>query len=423
MRTAVALLLVAVTGACGDDPCDPEEPGVICTIAGGDAVEASGDDGPAIDARFNEPQDVARAPDGSLWVLDFNNYNIRAIGSDGIIRRVAGTTRLGDSPEPGLTSTPCLEASFNHTPTLHFADGYAYLASWHNRRIKRIDLETMEVENYAGNGVAEQYYGDGGPAVDAAVDLVASVTTDPQGQIVFMSQADQVLRRVNLDGTVERIAGFCIVGERDAPCAPGQVPTKCPEPSNKYTCGHLGYCSDFCTPSFGGDGGPAVEARMAQGAGQSTKPGGRLLYDQGGNLIFADRDNNRIRKIDTAGIITTIAGNGDAGYAGDGGPATAASLYGPIDLALGDDGTIYFTDTANSCVRKIATDGTIWTVAGTCAPSPAGAPPSGGGFAGDGGPATEALLRWPYGIEVVGNKMYIADSFNNRVRVVNLTPP
>jgi hypothetical protein len=352
--------------ACGsDEPCDPEAPGTICTIAGGDEVRSVGDNGPAIDARFNEPQDVVLAPDGSLWITDFNFYNIRAIGTDGIIRRVAGTTRLGDSPEPGLTEQPCLESSFNHTPTLAFHEGYAYLAAWHNRRIKRINLATMTVENYAGTGVPEKYFGDGGPALEAAVDLPASVAIDPQGRVVFMSQSDQVIRRVNLDGTIERIVGFCIAGEQVTQCAPGQVPQQCPG-SSRYTCGHLSLCDDFCWPAYGGDGGPALDARLAQGYSQSTKPGGRLLYDRA------------------------------------------------------DDGTLYFTDTANSCVRKIAPDGIISTVAGRCTPTQSGTPPSGGGFGGDGGPAEKARLSWPYGIELVGNKLYIADSFNHRIRVVNL---
>jgi hypothetical protein len=418
--TFVSFGALAALSACGgDDACDPDAPGTICTIAGGDEIVARGDDGPAIDARFNEPQDVIAAPDGSLWITDFNFYNLRAIGPDGIIRRVAGTTMLGDSPPEGMTEQPCLEAAFNHFPTLHFHDGYAYMAAWHNRRIKRIKLDTMTIENYAGTGAAEQYYGDGGPKDLAAVDLPSGVTTDPMGRVVWMSQADQVIRRVDLDGTVERIVGFCIAGEQVTACAPGQVPTQCPG-NSRYTCGDVSLCEDTCWPSFGGDGGLAINARIAQGYGQSAKPGGRLLYDPEGNLFFADRDNNRIRKVDTNGIISTVAGNGTGGYSGDGGPALDASLYLPIDVELAPDGTLYFTDTGNNCVRKVAPDGIISTVAGSCASSPTGSPPVGGGFSGDGGKATEAQLKWPFGIELVGNKLYIADSFNHRVRVVNL---
>lgn len=422
IKALVAVVALGGATACGetDDTCDPDAPKSICTIAGTGEVLAVGDNGPALEAGFNEPQDVIKAPDGTLWVTDFNFYTIRAIDpSDGIIRRVAGIPALlGDSPEPGLTETPCLESSFNHTPTLHFHDGYAYLASWHNRRIKRIELSTMTVSNYAGRGVPEFYDGDGGAALFAAVDLPSGVASDPDGQIVWMDQANQVIRRVNTDGTIERIAGSCIAGEHVEQCSPGEVPTACPS-SNKFTCGSLALCEDFCTPGFSGDGGLATEARLAQGAGQSTKPGGRLVYD-GAVLYFADRDNNRIRRIDAAGIITTVAGNGIAGYGGDGGLATEASLNHPIDLALAPDGSLYITDTANSCIRKVDPAGIITTVAGICTPSESGVAPNGGAFSGDGGPAVDARLSWPYGIELDGTKLYIADSFNQRIRVVNL---
>ncbi|HUH03210.1 MAG TPA: hypothetical protein VML75_14535, partial [Kofleriaceae bacterium] len=99
------------------------------------------------------------------------------------------------------------------------------------------------------------------------------------------------------------------------------------------------------------------------------------------------------------------------GYSGDGGPALEATLYNPVDLALGDDGTLYFTDVYNHCVRAIDTGGTIRTVAGVC-----GQP----GTRGDGGPATEALLKRPYGVEIDGNKLYIADTGNNVIRAITL---
>ena len=108
----------------------------------------------------------------------------------------------------------------------------------------------------------------------------------------------------------------------------------------------------MCSPGFAGDGGPAIDARLAQHSGAGALPGGRLIYDSQGNLFIADTHNHRIRKVDTDGIITTIAGTGATGYLGDGGPATEARLDSPIDIALAGDGTLYVTDTANSCVRR-----------------------------------------------------------------------
>jgi sugar lactone lactonase YvrE len=195
----------------------------------------------------------------------------------------------------------------------------------------------------------------------------------------------------------------------------GQVPTQCPG-SNKLVCGSPETeCTKPCTPGYGGDGAIALDARMAQPFGQSADPAGRITFDLAGNLIFADTDNNRIRKVDAAGIITTLAGTGVAGYSGDDGPAAQAQVNRPVDVETAPDGTIYFSDAFNSCVRKIDTSGTISTVAGMCSSNP-----KDHGFDGDGGSPLEAKLDRPAGIEIVGKKLYICDSYNNRVRVVNL---
>ena len=417
MRTAaVALVCGAALAGCGadDGPCDPTAPNTICTIAGSGQQGLSGDHGPAIAADLYVPQDTAIAPNGEVWLLDFNNYLVRAIDAAGTIRTVVGTGFVADDPPPGETQTPALQASFNHTPDLFFHDGYLYLAAWHNSRVKRVRLSDMMVENFAGTGKRTYYTGDEGPAIDASVDLPSSVGVDPAGNVVIMDQANQVVRMVDSAGVIHRIAGKCVV-DLDSPCAPGVEPVACPG-SNKFACGDLATeCEKPCTPGYGGDGGPALEARLGQPYGQAADPAGRLIYDHAGNLLLADTDNNRIRKVDTAGIITTIAGTGVEGFSGDGGPATQAKINHPIDLAVGDDDTLYFTDTRNNCVRKIDPAGMISTVAGQCSPNP-----SDRGFAGDGGSPREAKLNRPYGIDLRGKKLYVTDSYNNRIRVVNL---
>ena len=121
----------------------------------------------------------------------------------------------------------------------------------------------------------------------------------------------------------------------------------CPAPSDKLTCGgdpSTDVCQEQCTGAFSGDGGPALEMRMNQPFKQFAYPQGRLVYDKAGNLYFADSGNNRVRIIDTQGIVHTVAGNGTGGYTGDGGPATQAELDQPIDLAMADDGTLYIAD-------------------------------------------------------------------------------
>jgi RHS repeat-associated protein len=155
------------------------------------------------------------------------------------------------------------------------------------------------------------------------------------------------------------------------------------------------------TPGFSGDGGPANLAQVYQPYGVAVAPDG--------TIYLADSFNNRIRKIDPTGVITTIAGNGIAGYSGDGGPATQATVSAPTGMALAPDGTLYFAEPGNQRVRKISPTGIITTVAGTGTT----------GFSGDGGPATQAQLNYPWGVAVAPDgSLYIADYQNARVRKV-----
>jgi DNA-binding beta-propeller fold protein YncE len=415
LQLALLAALAAPVAACDDGPCDPDAPNTICTVVGSGEQGLNGEGGPATSAALYVPQDTAISPDGELWVLDFNNYMIRAVHADGTIEAVIGNGQVGDSPPPEVPAMPALSATFNHTTDLFFHDGYLYLSAWHNSRIKRVRLSDMMIENFAGLGRRTYYDGDEGPALAASLDLPSSIALDPKtGNIVIMDQANQVVRSIDAAGNIHRIAGKCVV-DLDVACPAGVQPTQCPG-SNKFTCGDLATeCAKVCTAGYGGDGGPALEARIAQPVGQAADPAGRVAYDHEGNLLIADTENDRIRKIDSAGIITTIAGTGSAGYSGDDGPAVAAKINHPIDVAVGDDNTVYFTDVGNSCVRKIDAAGTISTVAGQCSPDP-----KAHGFSGDGGDPRKAKLDRPYGIELHGQKLYIADSYNNRIRVVNL---
>ena len=423
MKTALLLALAALP-ACSDPasdvidvppPCDPTVPNTICTIVGSGAQGRDGDGRPAIDAEMYVPQDTAMSPDGEVWVLDFNNYLVRAVDANGVIRTVVGAGELGDSPEVGALSTPALEVKSNHVSDLFFHDGYLYLASWHASWVKRVNLSTMMLENYAGAGRRTHYDGDGGPALGASLDLPSSIALAPDGNIVIMDQANQVIRKIDYEtGTISRIVGACVI-DLDQPCAAGELPQQCPG-SDKLACGDLATeCEKPCTPSYGGDGGPALEARLGQPYGQSANPAGRLTYDPAGDLIFADTDNHRIRKVDAAGVITTLAGTGEEGYDGDDKPATEAKLTKPIDVVAAPDGTIYFTDMGNNCVRAIDPAGIIHRVVGQCIPGEGA-----GSFGGDGGPPLDALLDRPYGIDLHGSKLYVSDSYNNRVRLVNL---
>lgn len=416
MRPILALALV-VGCAQPPPPCDPDAPNTICTIAGSTLNEGyKGDEGLAIEATTYIPMDSVVTPSGDVWFIDFNNYVIRSVDANGIIHTVLGNGQIGDSPaSDGLPAVTALASFNNHTPTMMIKDGYLYLAAWHESRLKRVRLSDMMLEVFAGRGVRNAYDGDGKSALMAAVDLPSSVASDPAGNITFTDQANQVIRLIDhVDGTVRTIVGSCVI--QDATCAmTGAAPVACAN-SNKLTCGDPATsCGGPCSQAFAGDSGPALSGRLSMPPGQAADPVGRIAYDHAGNLLIADTGNHRIRKVDPAGTITTIAGIGTAGYGGDGGPAVQAQLNHPVDLAIADDDTIYLSDVFNNCIRKIDPAGIISTVAGTCS-----ADLLDRAFGGDGGPPTAAKMNRPYGIDLVGKKLYVSDSYNNRLRVVNL---
>ncbi len=190
------------------------------------------------------------------------------------------------------------------------------------------------------------FSGDGGPAIEAGLACPAGMAFDDGGTLYFADHANNRIRAIAPDGTITTVAGSGPTGVDRG--------------------------------SFAGDGGPAVKARLSEPIG--------VAFDLQGNLVFADRDNNRIRLIDRRGRIHTIAGNGTRGSTGDGGRAVKASIDTPLYIAVGPDGAVYFTEAAR--VRRIDPDGTISTVAGTGVV----------GFSGDGGLAVKAKVNEPYGI-------------------------
>jgi len=414
-RFALLAVLVACGGGDEEEACDPTVVGTICTIAGDGKSGYAGDDGPATAARMSLPQDTLMI-EGKLHILDWNNHRIRRLDPDGTIRHVAGRGELG-----GTLDDPA-NSDLNHpTGMLYDATrGRIIIAAWHNSKLRELVLSTGEIVDSCGDG-RRAYFGDGGPALTASLDLPASLAFAPNGDLVIMDQANQVLRRVDAAGNISRLAGRCVVDAAPplggGACAAGVEPTPCPPPSNKSTCGSLGSCAAACTPGYGGDDALADTMRIAQPFGQSADPAGRIVFDAAGNLIFADTSNAIIRKIGSDGIVRRIAGTAPVdglpqpGFAGDGGPALSAKLNNPVDLALDTDGTLYISDVYNHCIRAIAPDQTIRTVAGVCGQQ---------GSGGDGGPATAAKLKRPYGIELANGVLYIADSGNHQIRSVKL---
>lgn len=411
-------LLLLSLAACGTESttpdCDPTEVGTICTIAGDGKIGYAGDDGPATSARMSLPQDTI-VIDGDVIVLDWNNHRVRKI-SDGKMLHVAGRGELG-----GTLDDPA-NSDLNH-PTGLVHDkvrNRLVVAAWHNSKLREIDLFSNEIFDSCGDG-RRAYFGDGTAALTSSLDLPASIAYAPNGDLVIMDQANQVMRRVDAAGNIHRLAGRCVVDAMPplggGPCAPGVEPVACPAPSGKLTCGSMATCGAPCTPAYSGDGGLAVDMRIAQPFGQSADPAGRIAFDAAGNLFFADTSNAVIRKIDTNGIVTRVAGVAridgavQSGYSGDGGPATEAKLFNPVDLAIDTDGTIYVSDVYNHCIRAIDPAGIISTIAGQCGVA---------GYSGDGKAADTATLKRPYGIDLDGDTLYISDTGNNVIRTVQL---
>lgn len=372
----------ADAGATPPPPGCQRAPGRICTVVG-TGIPGDGPDGqPPLETALYLPQDMTMGPDGRLYVVDWNNHRVRVLDADGKVRIAAGSgdiTVLLDDPSNMHLNHPTHVAFDPQDPTRMI------VAAWHNSQIESMDLggpPDDDVVDLCGNGT-RGFDGNGGPAALATLNYPVAVAFDPAGNMLVSDEANEMIRVVDrATGVIQTLAGT-------GPCEPAAGAPPCAL----------------------GDEGPASAATFRFMIGVLANPGGRIAADGSGNIYVADTQNFRIRRIDAAGTIHTIAGDGQAGYAGDGGPAVGARLQGPADVALGADGSIYVADTDNSCVRVITPDGLIATVAGVCGQR---------GFSGDGGPATAAALDRPGGIEVApGGDLYIADTHNHRIRVVH----
>jgi sugar lactone lactonase YvrE len=358
--------------------------GNICTVAGTGIAGDGADLLPPLQTRLYAPVDMTFTPTGGLVVVDWNNHRIRAVNDQGLLRIVAGVGEL--APEALLDD---VTTRLNHpTDVIFDAQGRMVIAAWHNSRVKRVDMTSLDLEDIAGSG-ARSYGGDGGLATKCDLNLPASVVYDPDGNLLVSDQANQRIRLIDKQGMISTIAGS---GKR----------------------------------GFAGDGGPALQAEFALPVGQRGHPAAHITLADDGALYLADTENNRIRRIGPGPdrIVSTVAGNGRYGWAGDGGPATGAELAYPVDVAIGPDNALYIADTENNCVRKVQ-DGVITTVAGVCGgcgvalDDACRCPSTDAACIGDGRPATTARLKRPTGIvfDRAGN-LYIADTLNHRVRVV-----
>ncbi len=375
-------MVVAALAGCGDDlpgrhACS-ETPGNACVWAGVSGVESFNGDG--LDRRDTElywPMDMSFAADGTVWFIDWNNHLVRRVLADQTVVSVVGWTDpifpgdgLSGPSERSADGAPGSDVKLNHpTDLVQTADGKVLVMAWHNHKLREIDPATGRVRILAGGGAG--FAGDGMPLASAVFKQPKGLEIDAQGNLYILDQQNFRIRKVDqATRLISTIAGNGMQG-------------------------------------FEGDGGPAAAAKLDFEAGSNPEPSGGLAL--GPKKIFiADTLSNRIRVIDTATMmITTLAGTGIEGSAGDGGPALAAQLAHPRDLELAD-GQLYIADTDNNRIRAIdLASGTIRTVAG-----------SGelGLDAVDDLPATTTKLKRPFGIELdpAGN-LYISDTLNSRI--------
>jgi len=276
------------------------------------------------------------------------------------------------------------------------------------------------ITTMAGNGVAG-FLGDAGAATDANVNFPMGIATDTAGNVFIADQLNHRIRKVTIDGVISTVAGNGTSGfSGDAAAATSamlQYPCAVAVDSagNLFiadtlnrrirkvaTGGTITTVAGSSNVGFSGDGGKATEASIILPVG--------VAVDTAGNIYFSDISSNVVRKVGTDGNISTFAGNGTAGFFGDGGPAVNAQLSSPEGLVVDGAGNVYIADVMNHRIRKVAADGTITTIAGSGFTR---------GFAGDGGPAVKAVLNYPYGIarDSSGN-LFIADLGNNRIRMI-----
>ena len=337
---------LSVAAPAGAAPVLTFTPGIGSTVAGTGVGGYAGDGGPASAAQLNFPAGMAVDSQGNFYVADSANSVIRKFSVGGTITTVAGNGIQGYSGDGG----PATQAQLAF-PTAVALDGSGnlYIADFFNACVRKV----------AVNGNISTY-------ATASGFLIRGVAADAAGNVYFSSSFEGVWK-VDTVGNVTKFAGNG-------------------------------------APGFGGDGGQALLAQTAGVAG--------LTVDSQGNVYFSEVTNSDVRKVATNGIITTVAGNQQFGYSGDGGPATSAKLNGPTDVRTDAGGNLYISDSSNNTVRKVNAAGTISTIAGD----------GNYGYAGDGGLASVMQFAGPTSmvLDNSGN-MYIADSGNSVVRKVKVS--
>ena len=378
--------------------------GTITTVAGTGDEGYSGDGGPAVQARLRFPHGLAADGDGNLFIGERWSGYIRRVDPSGIITTIAGGGSGGDGG-------PAVEALLNkpRKVTLDRA-GNLFIADSSSHRVRRVDA-TGTITTVAGTGETG-YSGDGGAAIQARLNQPSSVTVDGAGNLFIADTGNDRVRRVDPSGTITTLAAGLNEPEGIAVDGAGNLfiaDTENHRIRRVDPSGTITTVAGTGRNGYSGDGGPAVAAQLAWPRG--------VAVDGSGSLLIADAWNHSIRRVDSTGIISTIAGIGVAGFGGDGGPAIRAALHIPYGMAADGAGNLFIADTGNHRVRQVDPSGTITTIAG-----PKKNVDFPGGFGGDGGLAVDAFINFPEAIALddSGN-VYIADTNNSRVRILTRT--
>ncbi|HUE00807.1 MAG TPA: hypothetical protein VMR62_14640 [Bryobacteraceae bacterium] len=382
--------------------------GTISTVAGNGHPGFSGDNGPASAAQLNQPYDLAMDAAGNLYIADYGNQRVRAIGTSGNITTVAGNGSSGSTGDGGPATAAML---LGPRDVATDKAGNLYISEFDGHRVRQVS-PAGTITTFAGTGVAG-FSGDGGPASAAQLAFPAGLALDGAGNLYLVDSGNIRIRKV-LAGAAT-ITTVCTAQNFGMPniqlsglAANPAGNLYIPESGNAFVwqltpTGALTIVAG--TPGSGaytGDGQPATMTALNTPV--------ETALDSAGDLYISEA--RRVRGVTAAtGIINTVAGDGTFGYSGDGGSALMAVLNTPTGLVL-NNGSLYIADRGNDRVRAVAPSGTIATVAGNGTAS----------YAGDGLPAASASLNSPTGLafDPSGN-LYIADTLNSRVRIVPLT--
>ena len=390
--------------------------GTISTIAGTGVPGTTGDGAPAIHATLSSPRGLALDASGNLYIADSIPGKLRMVATNGNISTAAGNGVLtldGGDGQNALVASLLIPIGVAID-----SSGNIFLSEGQGRRVRRIDAVTTVITRVAGPEVTGALLGDGGPPLQALLYLPYGVAFDAQGNLVIGDTFDLRIRKLS-GGIVTTIAGDGILGEGGnggpATAASMNNPGSLAVASNgdiylnggyqvrklSAASGVISLVAGTGQNGYSGDNGPAPAAELFEAQAQIT-------LDQGGNLYIADSKNNRIRMVNTNGLIVTVAGTGTVGFSGDGGQATLANLDNPSGVAVDGSGNIYISDTDNNRIRRIGTNGTITTIAGTGV----------AGATGDGGPALQATLSSPENLAFdSAGDLYVCTSA--RIRRIN----